>query len=363
MVFCLAVSLVPMMAAGQDAAKRFDTELRLMTWGDVSEQPAPDGGSRTFGDFLVRRARVVVQGRLSDRITLAFQVGQDNIGAKVLTPDGGISIKDAYANIRLANAFQVAAGQFKVPFLRSNLESGFNQLLVDRGSLPGFRPAREGSRDVGAMAWGNIGFSQYRVAVFDGSDQEATSEPAGPRVTARLAHNWFSRETGMGYSGTSIGATRTLQLAVQTDVQQSRTDPRDDAAFRAFARDYRAYALEAFIEQPLARWAVTGEGAWLRRNDDYEAAATPTRELRGYYALGGLLLPPLGRDQRLQVAVRREEWTTDRGTGDAESIRATVGGTLYAKGHGRKFQADYTVKREAPEVPNNEFRASLVLVF
>jgi hypothetical protein len=33
------------------------------------------------------------------------------------------------------------------------------------------------------------------------------------------------------------------------------------------------------------------------------------------------------------------------------------------KGHSRKVQADYTVKRETPEISNDDFRLSLVLVF
>jgi hypothetical protein len=187
----------------------------------------------------VRRARVVIQARVSESLTATIQAGQDNIGARFLAPDAGIVIKDAYINYRAASAFQVAAGQFKVPFLRANLESGFNQLLVDRGMLPTLRPAREGSRDLGVMAWGNLRRFQYRVAVFDGSDQDATAH--GPlRLTARVAKNWFTAEPAFVYMGTYLGTARVLQIAAQADIQASRVDARDETAYRAVRRDYRS---------------------------------------------------------------------------------------------------------------------------
>jgi hypothetical protein len=355
---------VPRADAQQDPARRFDAEVRLMSWADLSEQQTTAAGQPGHvTDFLVRRARLSVQARVSDRISASFQIGQDNIGGRLLTPDSGITIKDAYVNLRATNVFQLAVGQFKVPFLRANLESGFNQLLVDRGTLSGFRPAREGSRDIGAMAWGNVRRTQYRVAVFGGSDQDLATAGGNIRLTARVAHNWFTAENGLGYSGTSIGSSRVLQVAAQADLQNTRVDSRDDASFRQLGRDYRAYALEAFVEYPIGRWAVTGEGAWLARDDHYVQALMPTREIRGSYAQAGLLLPPGPGAGRLQIGARREDWRTERDPASTDNDRTTVGGTYFISGHRRKVQADYSVKREEPEISNDEFRLSLVMVF
>ena len=142
----------------------------------------------------------------ADALSLTLQLGQDNVGARLLTPDSGITIKDAYANYRASNTVQVVVGQFKVPFLRANLESGFNQLLVDRGTVPTLRPAREGSRDLGMMLWGNAGGLQYRVAAFDGSDQDGSSTESSLRLTTRIAHNWFAREPGLAPAQAIAGA-------------------------------------------------------------------------------------------------------------------------------------------------------------
>lgn len=331
-----------------------------MSWADIAEQPTPVNEHRTTSDFLIRRARVIVQGRVTDTLSASVQVGQDNVGAKLLTPDGGISIKDAYVNYRAADALQIAVGQFKVPFLRANLESGFNQILVDRGTLPTLRPAREGSRDLGVMGWGNAGGLQYRFALLDGSDQDAAD--SGVRLTARIAHNWFTREAGFGYTGSHLGRSRVLHVAAQADVQDSRTDSRDEGGFRLLHRDYRAYAVEAFFEQPLGGWALTGDTAWFDRSDDYRDAATATRRLRGSYVQTGLLLPPRTGPGRIHLAFRREQWDTDRGVAHTTTARTTFGANYYLDGHSRKVQADYTFKDEDAGVENDELRLSLVLV-
>ena len=330
-----------------------------MSWADIAKQPAPVSEPQIASDFLIRRARLLAQGRVTDRINVSVQVGQDNVGAKLLTPDAGISIKDAYVNYRAANAVLIAIGQFKVPFLRANLESGFNQILVDRGTLPTLRPAREGSRDLGVMGWGNAGGVQYRLALLDGSDQDVTSSSV--RVSGRIAHNWFTRETGFGYTGSYLGRSRVLHVAAQADMQNSRTDPRDDGSFRLLLRDYRAYAAEAFFEQPLAGWALTADTVWIHRSDDYHQPEA-TRRLCGYYVQTGVLLPRDAGPGRVQLAFRRERWNTERGILNATTARTTIGATYYLDGHSRKLQADYTVKDEDADVENDELRVSLVLV-
>jgi hypothetical protein len=351
-------------AQSQEPERKLDFEVRAMFWADSAErQSLPDQDGR-ITDFFVRRARLILQGRPTESVSFYLQVGQDNIGAKLLTEDGSIRIKDAYINYGAVDGLQAVVGQFKIPFLRANLESGFNQLLVDRGVLPTLRPSREGSRDLGVMVWGNMQGFQYRAALFDGSDQETRNAETHLRGSGRVAYNWFTRETGLGYTGTSIAARRVVQLAAQIDAQSSRLDQRDDANFQALPRDYRAYALEGYVEQPFAGpWTLTGEAAWFDRRDDYLEPGTATRTLKGYYAQAGVLLPVHIGPGRLQPAFRREDWETDRGPQEETTTRNTVGVTYFISGHDRKVQADYTWKGETVEIANDELRISVVLVF
>lgn len=369
--FTLAVIVVTVLAArvragapDQPEPQKYQVEVRLMFWADGAERQSLAGQQGAIDDWFVRRARVVVQGRPSPSITFSLQVGQDNIGSKLLTDDGSPHVKDAYINYRAANAFQVTVGQFKIPFLRINLESGFNQLLVDRATLPSLRPAREGSRDLGAMAWGNKAGLQYRLAVFDGSDQEAKNTSSRLRLSSRVAYNWFAMEPGLAYTGTYVGKTRVLQIAAQADLQNSRLDPRDESSMQLRPRDYRAWALEAFFEQPLGGTsAFTVDGAWFDRRDDYVDAGLPTRTLRGFYAQSGFLLPGRIGPGRLQFALRRENWDTERDLVRTRTSRTAAGATYYLKDHSRKLQADYAHKRESPEIGNDEWRVSFALMF
>ncbi|TMD02601.1 MAG: hypothetical protein E6J01_17610, partial [Chloroflexi bacterium] len=224
---------------------KLELETRLMFWGvSAGRDDVPSGPvqSENINDFFVRRARFLVRAKASPKLDIYLQLGQDNAGSKVLKPDAGFRIKDFYLNYKRAEGLQLLVGQFKVPFLRQNLESGFNQLLVDRATLPSLRPALEGQRDEGGMIWGNRKGFQYRVAVFDGSDQDATNNRSSFRAATRLSYNWFTPEPGVGYAGTTIGEKRILQVGLQGDTQNHRMDSKDDAGFTTLSRDYRAWA-------------------------------------------------------------------------------------------------------------------------
>ncbi|MGH9798330.1 MAG: porin, partial [Candidatus Polarisedimenticolia bacterium] len=294
-----------------------------------------------------------------------FQMGQDYAFSKIAADEAGLRIKDLYLNYRIAEAFQITAGQFRVPFLRQNLASAFNQLLVDRSAVPALRPAREGSRDTGAMLWGNLGTFQYRAALLDGSDQEDTNSRSALRGTARVAWNRFERETGLGATGTAIGAKRILQVAAQVDLQGARHDARDEIGFTTAWRDYRAWAGELFYDQPFdGGSALTVEAAWLERRDDYRDPGFATREIAASYAQAGWLLAPEIGGGRLQLAARYEKVRSDRGGLEARSTGRTIGVNWYAAGHDRKIQADYTRRNEEPVgIDNDEVRLSLVVVF
>jgi len=348
---------------------KLDAEIRLMFWGVLDGRDSVPAGSTAqnehVNDFLLRRGRIVLRGQASEKLSIYAQFGQDNVGGKVLAEDAGIRVKDLSMNYRFAEAFQGTAGQFKVPFLRQNLESGFNQLFVDRAATPSLRPAKEGSRDLGLMAWGNAGGLQYRAAIFDGADQETKNPNSSTRGAARVSYNWFTNETTPGYTGTWIGEKKVLQVGVQIDAQNGRLDPKDDAAFVLQSRDYRARAIDVFYDQPLeSRWALTFEGSWLDRRDNYRAAGLDTRLLSGYYAQAGVLLPWEIGAGRLQAEIRYEALDADRGPASGSSVNRSVGVTYFAKGHDRKIQLDYTKKTESPTgLDNDELRLSLVTVF
>jgi len=343
---------------------KVELEARLMVWAvrEGSEFPVPAGTpaqDESINDFMIRRVRLLLRAQTSSRLEVYLQLGQDNINSKISADETGLRVKDAYLNYKRAEPFQLMVGQFKVPFLRQNLQSGFNQLLVDRAVLPSLRPAREGTRDEGGMVWGNLGGFQYRAAVFDGSDQEDTNAGSSLRGSARLAYNWFTQETGAAYTGTTLGEKRVLQIAAQGDRQNDRFDSRDDTGFTAELRNYRALAFDIFYDEPFGgRWSFTFEGAYVDRRDNYQAPAVVTRHIDGYYAQAGLLLP--GSAERFQLTGRYEDLDTERDPATTTVKNRTFGLNWYAAGHARKIQLDYTRRRENPvALDNDEIRLSM----
>jgi hypothetical protein len=349
---------------------KLELEARLMIWAvrEGPDFPYPAGtpaqdGSTT--DFMIRRARLLMRAQLSPRLDGYLQFGQDNVASKIFAEDAGFRVKDAYLNYKPADAFQLLAGQFKVPFLRQNLQGDFDLLLVERAGLTALRPAREGSRDVGGMVWGNAGGFQYRAALFDGSDQERTTSQSSLRGSTRLSWNWFTRETGVSYPGTTLGEKRVLQFGIQGDRQDRRLDSRDDSGFTTELRNYRSLAADVYYEEPFTgRWSLTLEGAYLDRRDDYANPALNTRHIDTYYTQAGLLLPGGGPPGRFQLTARYEKLDSDRGAG-VDSIRArTFGLNWFAPGEKVRIQTDWTHRSETP-VPlhNEEIRLSIVSIW
>lgn len=380
----VAVALPGLTAAPAQAAiplidnekGKLDMEFRFMAWAmesgpdlpllpGVTSAPPP-AQEENIEDFFVRRMRLIFRGSVSKSLDVYFQFGFDNSGSKILRDDAGVRIKDAYINYHKWDGLQLVFGQFKVPFLRQNLQSGFNQLLVDRTLVTSLRPAIEGSRDQGGMAWGNKGGFQYRTALFDGSDQEDTNTSSSLRGTVRASYNWFTPEPTLSATGTTFGEKKILQIAGQVDAQNGRIDARDDAAFATEQRAYHAWAAEVFYDQPFAeRWAVTTEAAWVQRRDDYATDGLATRRVEGAYGQAGLLLPWNIGPGRMQIVGRWDEIEQVRGTAPETTMNTRAFGlTWFTKGHDRKIQFDHGEVHERPtDLDDNFYRLSAVVVF
>jgi hypothetical protein len=356
---------------------KLEVEARLQLAGVVlgREFYGPDQQEERIQDFFIRRGRIALQGKPSEKLSLQFMMGQDNVNARIPaitgstrlpTEDSGFKIKDFFVNYRFTDGFQVTGGMFKIPFLRQSLESAHQQTLVERSVLTAIRPSREGSRDVGGQVWGNLGGFQYRAALFDGSDQEDASTSSSLRGTARVSYNWFTKETGFGYAGVPFGQKKTLQIGGQIDFQGDRLDPRDETtALAAQPRDYRNWAADVYCEQPLGEQsALAFEAAYLDRRDDYIDSTLEEWRRDGYFGQISFLLPGKVGPGRLLLAGRAERLDSERGTATSKLTGRTAGISWLYKDKGNKVQLDYTDLREDPdELDNNQIRLSIWLVY
>lgn len=123
--------------------------------GQARLRSVHDGGVGEKGNFAFRRARLVVQGDVSDRVSVYLQ---GDFAAAVNAQSNGerrenfVQLRDAYADLHFANrAFKLRFGQSKVPYGWENLQSSSNRLSIDRADAA--NSAVPGERDIGIVAY------------------------------------------------------------------------------------------------------------------------------------------------------------------------------------------------------------------
>lgn len=115
-----------------------------------------DSGINENGNFSIRRARLVLQGDVSNRVSLYMQ---GDLATSVAAQSSGESrlhyfqMRDAYADVFLdeAKTFRVRFGQSKVPFGWENLQSSQNRIPLDRTDA--INQPVPGERDLGVVAY------------------------------------------------------------------------------------------------------------------------------------------------------------------------------------------------------------------
>jgi phosphate-selective porin OprO/OprP len=149
LVLCVLI-LLPAAAAAQDVrfpppslrAGEFRVDLRVRFHFDVrgldTDPVGPD-------DFVWRRARVALEGRIYD--DLEYEVDTE-------LRDTEHPWRDVFLNYRRFEAAEVQGGKFKMPFGRDQLTSVFNNSFIFR-SLIGAQLTP--GRDIGVMVHGQLG--------------------------------------------------------------------------------------------------------------------------------------------------------------------------------------------------------------
>ena len=80
------------------------------------------------------------------------------------------------------------------------------------------------------------------------STSPSSSRSAALRTTARLQYNFLDADTGFFYTGSSLGKKKIFALGGGLDVQ----------------KDYKSYAIDAYVDHPLGPGAISGQVAWTR---------------------------------------------------------------------------------------------------
>jgi len=117
---------------------RGDEDVRL--WNDSSV--GEDRG------FLIRRARLIVSGDVSERVYIYLQPDfANNVG----DTGGVVTLRDAYGDLHFdkAKEYRLRVGQSKIPYSFEDLQSSQNRLALDRNDA--LNSSTSSERDLGAF--------------------------------------------------------------------------------------------------------------------------------------------------------------------------------------------------------------------
>ncbi|MGA9522582.1 MAG: porin [Myxococcaceae bacterium] len=116
-----------------------------------------DAEQRTADQFLFRRARVLLDGKLWERFE--FRLMPDFAGGRLV-------LQDAYVDVKVVEALNVRVGKFKVPFGLERLQSATAMSFIERAFPTSLSP----NRDLGLQVHGSVfgGALAYQLGIFNG---------------------------------------------------------------------------------------------------------------------------------------------------------------------------------------------------
>lgn len=208
LLFCGVLTLASTNVAGQGGDLNEKVEA-LET--KVSKMPTLSGYANILyltdfdnvSSLSVKRARFSIAGNLSSKFDYKVQFAMEN-SPKLI---------DAYIRIKLSPAFNLQAGQFKVPLIYENYAySPMTLEVIDNSMLIGKYLNNSAGRDIGVSAYGSFiereGYHliDYAVGVYNGSGINKADNDKAKDVAGRLHFNVLQdlAITTSAYHGTVI---------------------------------------------------------------------------------------------------------------------------------------------------------------
>jgi len=132
-------------------------------WEDDGSAPPHHAGDRSVSpnqNFLIRRARLILAGDVSEHMYIYFQPDM------AVTPPGSsdgthfVQLRDWYADLYIdpSKVYRIRLGQSKVPYGWENMQSSSNRITLDRNDA--FNSAVRNERDLGLFFYWTPEFAQ-----------------------------------------------------------------------------------------------------------------------------------------------------------------------------------------------------------
>ncbi|MEC9492428.1 selenite/tellurite reduction operon porin ExtI [Flexistipes sp.] len=332
------------------------------TYRDMGSGPDQ---SEDTNELNFRRNRLGFIGTYNSNLSFYFQTEYiedpitEPLGVDYSNEGREFYVLDAQIRYKFNDALKLRVGKMKHNLTRENLEGCFEPLTLDRSHFV-YTPFKT-SRDKGVAVWGNLLNKKvgYKFDVMEGKKAEGTPSPSSNlRMTGRLHLSLLDPESGYGYNGTYLGKKTVLTIgagyqyepeAVYADLQR---DANGNIISASDIKDYTAYSVDLFYEQPTSAGTFTFSTAYLDVSFDDAYKGTNTDpgitglngEKNGYYLKGAYMLPMDVGPGKLQFFARHDAFTFAK-LGDVydQDIGWTAGGfNYYIHGQDLKISGQYS---------------------
>jgi len=270
---------------GDDTAPAGLSRVRSVADASISEE----------GGFSLRRARFVLQGDITDRLSLYLQhdfaAAVNNQSTTERRENFG-QLRDAYVDLFLGEdkSFRLRFGQSKVPIGWENLQSSSNRITIDRSDA--INSGVPGERDIGVVAyytppkvqavWDRLGkngqklFGNYGAlgaGAYNGQSTNRTERNGGRMLVAMAT--WPFELDGLGLQG------QVLELGGSAMLNKFRPELRAGGVSAVDYDDSRVGLHAILYPQP---FGVQAEWTWGKGPEfDRSVGAIAEKKLGGGY--------------------------------------------------------------------------------
>lgn len=219
----------------------------LQPQADWTQDAATKGYAQ---NLFARRIRLLVGGQIAKNVTFFFETDSPNLGkvASGAKTTSGLIVQDAFVSWKLADEFTLDAGLFLTGIAHNSLQSAASLTAIDYGAYSFLYSGATVlnnvvGRDTGFQARGYLASKklEYRAGVWQGARDAASRQAL--RTTARVQYNFLDADTGVFYTGSSLGKKKIFAIGGGYDAQ----------------KDYKSYALDAYYDHPLGPGALTAQ--------------------------------------------------------------------------------------------------------
>jgi hypothetical protein len=205
--------------------------------------------SHTQQNLFFRRLRLMLGGKINDKLTFFFDTDDPNLGKGQTTGskvDTTMYIQDFFLTYTVSNAFKIDGGMLLVPVSHNSQQGATTLLALDYGPFTFQHSTPLNSnvgRDYGIQARGYVADNhvEYRALLLQGNRLTTAQNPL--RETFRLVYYPFDADTGFFYTGTFFGKKKIVAIGATYDMQQQ----------------YKSYSGDFVVDVPVGKNAFTAQ--------------------------------------------------------------------------------------------------------